>query len=254
MKKVIFIALAAFLCLGMMAGCAAQTDNTPNATLQFTQTSLQENVRSSTDPTSDFSAAYDKFVSYKTEGYSKESVVDFNRSFLPENGDLSELLAAYADVTATISSDDKNYDFIMGTLAASINELYCEQMNDKSGFSSSVKKQARPIETLEGEEKPLPEEQAYEFVFNAFYSVQYTITDPIALTVADRDAALQAFRTEFQNYINGLSETELMSGNIKKTLSSKASELANDLSSDTLELSCEISGIEIHNVGTEVQY
>ncbi len=254
MKKGIFSALAALLCLGIMAGCAEQTGNTPNATPQFTQTSLPENGKSGTDPSSDVSAAYDKLVSYKTEGYSKESVADFNRSLTTENGDLADLLAAYADVTATISSDDENYDFIMMTLDASLDELYCEQMNDKSGFYSSVKKQARPIEALEGEKKPLPEEQAYRFVFNAFYSVQYTIIDPIALTVADRDTTLQAFRTELQNYIDGLSETELMSGNIKKTLSSKVAELTNSLSSDTLELSCEITGIEIHNAGSEVRY
>ncbi len=118
MKKGIISALAALLCLGVMAGCAEQTGNTPNATPQFTKTSLQENGQSSTAPAPDVSAAYDKLVSYKTEGYSKKCVADFNRSLLPENCDLSELLAAYADVTATISSDDENYDFIMLPVAA----------------------------------------------------------------------------------------------------------------------------------------
>lgn len=252
MRKSITTILASLLCLGILAGCTAQASDTANTTPDASKATSQESAQPSATSTPDVSASYDKLVSYKTEGYSKQSVADFNRSLLPENGNLSELLEAFADVTGAISTDDANYDFITLTLAASLDQLRSEQMDDKTGFSRKVIKKARPYEVLPGEEGLLPKELAYQFIFTASYSVQYTITDPVALTVADRDAALKAFCTELQSYIDGLSETDLMSGDIKKTVSSKATELANDLSSETLKLSCEIGSIEIHNSGTEV--
>jgi hypothetical protein len=86
----------------------------------------------------------------------------------------------------------------MVTLAASLHELYCEQMNDIRGFSSSVKSKRVPLRPWRARKNRFHEEQAYEFVFYAFYSVQYAITSPSALTVADRDAALKAFVRSFK--------------------------------------------------------
>lgn len=247
MKKGITSALTALLCLGMLAGCAAQ-GNVPESI----PTSPPASVQAPASTTANVSAAYEKLVAYKTESYTNETITEFNRSLLPENGSLSELLDAHAEVMESISPDDENYEFITLTLAASLDELYCEQMNDEIGFSGYLKKQARPVEALEGEEG-LSEEQVYEFVFNALYTVGYTVTNPDTLTVADRDTALQTFRIELQGYIDGLTEAELMNGNIREMLSDKAAELANGLSSDMMTLSCEISGIEIHNAGTERQ-
>lgn len=60
--------------------------------------------------------------------YEQQSVADFNQSLAPDNGDISGLLDAQAEVLASISPDDENYEFITMTLAASLDELYCEQM------------------------------------------------------------------------------------------------------------------------------
>ena len=38
------------------------------------------------------------------------------------------------------------------TLAASLDELYCEQMNDSVGLSAYLKKEEQPLEKLPGEE------------------------------------------------------------------------------------------------------
>lgn len=55
-----------------------------------------------------------------------------------------------------------------------------------------------------------------------------------------------------QNYLNSLSETEIVDGNIKKMLKTKSAELANSLSTKNMTLSpCEIYMIEINNAGTE---
>ena len=56
-----------------------------------------------------------------------------------------------------------------------------------------------------------------------------------------------------QNYLNGLSEEEIVDGDIKKMLIDKSDELANSLSTENMKLSpCEVYLIEIHNAGTEI--
>ena len=71
--------------------------------------------------------------------------------------------------------------------------------------------------------------------------------------VAERDKALLACKEEMQNYLNGLSEEEIASGDIKKMLKTKSAELANSLSSPNMKLSpCDIYMVEIHNAGTEI--
>ena len=184
--------------------------------------------------------------------YKQQSVADFNQSLAPNNGDISGLLDAQADVLASISPDDKNYEFITVTLAASLDELYCEQMNDSVGLSAYLKKEEQPLEKLPGEESVAGAEITYQFVFNALYRLNYTFSDPTQITVAERDSALQKFKTEFQNYVDNLSEADLASSNIKTVLSEKADELENSLSTAKMKLSCEVENVEVHNAGEEI--
>ena len=82
--------------------------------------------------------------------------------------------------------------------------------------------------------------------------MSYTFSDPTQITVADRDNALQKFKTEFQNYVDNLSEADLTSSNIKTVLSKKADELENSLSTAKMKLSCEVEIVEVHNAGEEI--
>ena len=82
--------------------------------------------------------------------------------------------------------------------------------------------------------------------------MSYTFSDPTQITVADRDNALQKFKTEFQNYVDNLSEADLTSSNIKTVLSEKADELENSLSTAKMKLSCEVENVEVHNAGEEI--
>lgn len=246
MKKSIIIPLAAVLCLSLLAGCNAKDSSTPPNSKQ-TDTSAQATVTSS-----DTSDAYEKLVAFKTANYEQQSVADFNQSLAPDNGDISGLLDAQAEVLASISPDDENYEFITMTLAASLDELYCEQMNDSVGLSAYLKREERPLEKLPGEESVAGAEITYQFVFNALYRLSYTFSDPTQITVADRDNALQKFKTEFQNYVDNLSEADLTSSNIKTVLSEKADELENSLSTAKMKLSCEVESVEVHNAGEEI--
>lgn len=151
-----------------------------------------------------------------------------------DNGDISELLDAQTEVLANISRDDENYEFITVTLAASLEEVYCEQMNDSVGTSAYLKKEGS------------------QFVFNALYRLSYTFSEPTQITIAERDRVLQRFKTEFQNYVDGLSEASLTNFNIKTVLSEKADELERSLSTAKIKLSCEVQSVEVHNDGTEM--
>lgn len=134
------------------------------------------------------------------------------------------------------------------------NELYSKQLGEEITFNGYVKKVAHPIKALNEEEKELlNNESSYQFHFMAFYNLHYTIADTNTLTVGDRDYALQTFNTELQSFVDMLSKTELTSYNIRTTLSKKADEIARDLSSESLKLTCEINGIEVHNNGVDSQ-
>ena len=129
---------------------------------------------------------------------------------------------------------------------------YKKNMNDSVGLSAYLKREERPLEKLPGEESVAGAEITYQFVFNALYRLSYTFSDPTQITVADRDNALQKFKTEFQNYVDNLSEADLTSSNIKTVLSEKADELENSLSTAKMKLSCEVENVEVHNAGEEI--
>lgn len=249
MKKRIIAPVVTVLCLSLLAGCNSGGSHIPSDGQQANTSAQTTVTNSDTSTTSD---AYKKLVAFKTANYEQQSVADFNQSLTPDNRDISGLLDAQVEVLASISPDDENYRFITVTLAASLDELYCEQMNDSVGFSAYLKRVERPQQKLPGEESVAGAETTYQFLFNALYRLHYTFSDPIQITVAERDNALQNFKTELQSFVDGLSEDDLTSQNIKTTLNEKADELASKFSTAEIELSCEIESIEVHNAGTEI--
>ena len=246
MKKSIITSLAVVLCVSLLSGCNAKDSSTPPNS-QRTNTPTQ-----TTGSSSGTSDAYEKLVVFKTEDYEQQSAADFNQSLALDNGDISGLLDAQAEVLASISPDDENYEFITVTLAASLDELYCEQMNDSVGHSAYLKREERPLENLPSEESVAETETTYQFVFYALYRLNYIFSDPTKITIAERDNALQKFKTEFQNYVDNLSEADMTSSNIKTILSEKAVELENSLSISKMKLSCEVESVEVHDAGTEI--
>ena len=96
-------------------------------------------------------------------------------------------------------------------------------------------------------------ETVYDFFCFVEADAAYSINAPKLVTVAERDKALLTFKEEMQNYLNGLSEEEIVGGNIKKMLKIKSAELANSLSTKNMKLtSCDIYMLQIHNAGTEI--
>ena len=259
MKKCLPIIFAALLMVSALTGCASQTslaqrNSSPeqnNATAPGGETSISQPVASTTgasnptvSPTA--SAAYEKLIAYKTESYGEQSIADFNAVLAPTPDELTELLAAVADVSGTISHDDENYDFLDTTIRFSSQELYCEHMGEEVTFNMPLSKQSGLCDYLDEDG-----EAVYDFTCFVETDVAYSIDNPKLVSVAERDKALLTFKEEMQNYLNGLSEEEIAGGDIKKMLIDKSTELANSLSTENMKLSpCEIYLIEI-NGGAE---
>ncbi|MDE6025436.1 MAG: hypothetical protein K2G45_08280 [Lachnospiraceae bacterium] len=230
-KKIVSIILATLLMVHVLSGCSGQNNSQKNDTSQ---------------------TAYAKLMTYKTENYLQQSIADFNAVL---DNDYPEFGEVYETVVKDILPDDENYDFVMLTLSASVSEIYFKNVekSDEFGMNFCVKKQTKPIKPLPGEELIfLAQEPIYDFNFWGTCYIKYTIPNPSMLTVEERDNALRTIQTEMQEYVDGLSEDEIMSGNIRMLLTDKAIQLANNVSSDNIKLNCEIDSIEIYNEGTKI--
>lgn len=248
MKKCLPIIFAALLTVSSLSGCAGRNPSSGqnNAAVQSSepaiiQTALSANGASSPAVSSNASAAYEKLIAYKTEDYGQQSVADFNTALATTPDELTEFLAAVADVISAISHDDENYDFLDTTIRFSSQELYCEHMGEELTFNMPISKQSRPCSYLDEYG-----ETVYDFNCFVEADVAYSINVPELVTVTERDKALLTFKEEMQNYLNGLSEAEIAGSDIKKMLTEKSAELANSLSTENMSLSpCEIYMIKI---------
>ncbi len=255
MKKILTIVLANLLSLRALTGCAGQNfvAGQNNASQQngdpvIHQIATQTNGDSSPTVSLNASAAYEKLIAYKTEGYGQQSVADFNAALASTPDELTEFLAAVADVISAISPNDENYDFFTTTISFSSHELYCEHMGEEVTFNMPISQKSRPCDYLDEDG-----ETVYDFICFVEANDAYSIDNPELVTVAERDKALLTFKEEMQNYLNGLSEAEIAGGNIKEILIDKSAELANSLSTENMKLSpCEIYLIEINDAGTEI--
>ena len=253
MKKCLPIIFAALLMVSALTGCAGRNSSPEqnNATASGGETTISQPVMSTTRASSPTvspvaSAAYEKLIAYKTESYGEQSIADFNAMLAPTPDELTELLAAVADVSGTISSDDENYGFFTTTITFSSHELYCEHMGEEFTLFVPMSKQSGLCDYLDEDGEPV-----YEFNCLVESDVAYSIDDPKLVSVAERDKVLLTYKEEMQNYLNGLSETEITDGDVKTMLTDRSAELANSLSTENMKLSpCEIYLIEI-NGGAE---
>ena len=255
MKKCLPIIFAALFMVSALTGCAGRNSSPEqnNDTAPSGETSISQPVTSTTGASSPTvsptaSAAYEKLIAYKTESYGEQSIADFNTTLASTPDELAEFLAAVADVISTISPDDENYDFFTTTISFSSQELYGEHMGEEFFISMPLSKLSRPCDYLDDEG-----ETVYDFTCFVDATAVYSIQAPKFVSVAERDKALLTFKEEMQNYLNGLSEEEIVGGDIKKMLKTKSAELANSLSAPNMKLSpCDIYMIEIYNAGTEI--
>lgn len=197
--------------------------------------------------TTDASSAYQKLIAHKTANYAQQSIAAFNAALASTPDELSEFLAAYAEVISTLSPDDPNHDFFTTTLDFSSDELYCGARGEPVAFYTNISKKSRPSTWPDDEGNTW-----YEFTCLVGLSVSYTIPSPELITVGQRDQTLLAFQAEMQDYLSGLSEEEITGGNIRKALETKAAEAVKRFSTEKMKLSCEIGSVEISDARTVV--
>ena len=254
MKKCLPIIFAALLMVSALTGCAGRNSSPEqnNATAPSGETSISQPVTSTTGASSPTvsptaSAAYEKLIAYKTESYGEQSIADFNATLAPTSDELTEFLDAVADVSGTISHDDENYDFLDTTIRLSSQELYCEHMGEEFTLFVPMSKQSGLCDYLDEAGEPV-----YEFNCFVEFNAAYSINNPKLVSVAERDKVLLTYKEEMQNYLNGLSETEITDGDVKTMLIDKSTELADSLSTEDMKLSpCEIYLIEINDGAEE---
>ena len=149
------------------------------------------------------------------------------------------------DRSNTKFSDDENYEFFTTTITFSSHELYCEHMGEEFTFFVPMSKQSRLCDYFDEYGEPV-----YEFNCFVECNVAYSIDNPKLVSVAERDKVLLTYEEEMQNYLNGLSETEITDGDVKTMLIDKSAELADSLSTENMKLSpCEIYLLEINGEG-----
>lgn len=186
----------------------------------------------------DGSVAYEKLLSYKTDGYLALSVAEFNASIVPTQ----EALEAYSQVVRDgISKEDENIDFFDVTLCASLSELYGEVFEEPACFPVCLIREERPYAYM----GPDGWEMFYEFCFYADVYIEYRLLSPWTLTVAGRDRVLRILSEELQGCVDGLSEEEILYGNIRAALTKKAAELTQRYAAEGMELSIEIGLIDM---------
>lgn len=256
MKKINVVIFVTMLCFSISTGCAAQENNIPNATSNNVQTSVQKSTISSTegiseDDDAEYMAAYKNLLAYKSTNYEKVAVKEFNQ-MLTSADDLPALFEDYAVVEGKIPEEDENYDFITITMNASLNEVYCETVNDETGFVCRVKKLENPAIPLNEEERNILEaEPVYDFQFYASCYVHYQAADK-AFTVGERDKMLKTLRDGLQDYVDTLNEEKITNGNVKELLEKKAEELAYNLDMEKVVLDFDVQSISIAKDGIEV--
>ena len=248
MKKCLPIIFAALLMVSALTGCAGRNSSPEqnNATAKNGNTISQPvtptNWASSPTVSPAASAAYEKLIAYKTANYREQSIADFNTTLAPTPDELTEFLAAVADVSSTISPDDENYEFFTTTITFSSQELYCEHMGEEFTLFVPMSKQSGLCDYLDEAGEPI-----YEFNCFVESNVAYSIDNPKLVSVAERDKVLLTYKEEMQNYLNGLSETEITDGDVKTMLIDKSAELADSLSTENMKLSpCELYLLEIN--------
>lgn len=183
---------------------------------------------------SDSANAYQALLACRTDGYGKLSVKAFNASLLSSGYEVERLMRARSVYEAALSPEYEAYNYFAYTLDYSLLELYYgQQGQEELGFAFALSRQS-------------PEGQTGEYWFNAMCHISYTMPDPDKVTVEERDSALNTLRSEMQAYADSLPEDTLLhstEGKLKALFNKRAEALTSLLSSDALQLTCEVGGV-----------
>lgn len=195
----------------------------------------QEPMAGTADP-------YRLLMTCRPEDPAHTTMAGFYASLTPDPDSLNRLLDAYARLD--VSPEDEAYEFLTVTLNASLMELYCEAFDEEPFFRFTLSRQERPYPYRDSEGETI-----YQFLLYVDTYLNYRILSPETLTIAERDMALLTFRQELTAYVDSLSQEAITDKDFRELLEKKGSALAAALSTDELQLSCEIGLIDLFAEG-----
>ncbi|MDO4276524.1 MAG: M56 family metallopeptidase [Eubacteriales bacterium] len=182
------------------------------------------------------------------------SVSDYNRKLneiCESNG--KEFFDLLSDVSPEIGEDDPLYTFYTDTLSYSRSELFADVMGEQENsfaYCYAVKEEygSEPVreDYYSDAEWALVEERGPELVYmvSVNYVLNYDIADTDSMTVEERDTLISEVRHELQEYLNKLSETQLLDGSLEEQLSREFRSISGKYSSAQMNIDCQIQNIE----------
>lgn len=188
--------------------CSACTTNTPEPVpVHVDRPGSYSRFRFSNSDSQYTKADYDLALSFRSDKYMELTVDAFNRSVLDwDNEDaFHKTEESLQRLFWTLQEEDPNADFIFTTLSYTWDECrtrhynHCKREQNPS-YSGSAERET--IGDIFGD--PVVLKGGY-----ADYWFDYKIPDGTALTVAQRDAALQSVDTEMQKFLDGQTEKAL---------------------------------------------
>lgn len=205
------------------------------STSQIQLTCTIKNVETTFFTSREAYSDYMELIAHKVDNYADMSTADFNATLVPKDYTLEELddlgtKRSYA--LSLFAPGDADYDFFAYTLKYSLNDLLRSSPSQAVTMGSTALCRYVTDGTT-------------TYSFNARYEITYSIPDPGAVTVSQRDNTLKTLETELETYYTDtLSDTELLEGTALDTLNAKAAELTDGLSTDALPLSCRFTSLQ----------
>ena len=185
-----------------------------------------------------YSGEFDMIWELKAEGYKDLPLNQFNAAVQAKLDD-PEFSSAYDKLVSVLVPGSNEYQFITETFGYSVAENISPLLGHPIGFSWNLTKYEDPYSTGTGE-------IFHNFMFTAFYSVEYRIKDMAAITVGERDELIATYQSELQNTVRAMSKDQLRNENIQWEIQRIAENLEKQLStSNFIFENAEITSIEL---------
>lgn len=195
-------------------------------------------------------ADYQLLLSLKTDGFEKESVSDFLKSYV-KLAQTPGFEDAYARVTRDISWDDTRIalttdemNFLKITLEATSQEFIAKYQNDNSFSTLRYRIEKQIIETTK--EKDI---SVFELLID--YNITYSVLNDTKLTVGERDATLFAVNNGVEYFVKGRTINELANG--KSELETEIEKLEQQYSNNKLQMTINIISYQAFDQRDEIK-
>ncbi|MFV0399726.1 MAG: hypothetical protein ACK5LX_03785 [Oscillospiraceae bacterium] len=260
MKRAYLYALAALLCLLVITGCTNQEQ--PGGDTD----SVSSESSAAVEDTRPLPTGVKLIREIMALDYQSMTVADFNSKITQMcEAEGTSIFAAMSDSYDhyTTYDDESNFAgivfadpameaFIDTTLSYSSQEIFGEPvlstsadyMTMKGMTAAEVLDKKREMGTEGWNEYFNNHLEDSELYISLYYTIENIIPDPSAITVAERDEAIDGVRIGMQDAFVELTEEAAQSDSLKESLQEKLDWLAGQYGSDTMQLVCKVDMVQ----------